>query len=560
MAFNYLKRLLFPIKRTIILKAFFTTLGIRMKNKFIKYIINIIFPAIVLGSGTGILTGAIITIYKFCAKHIIHFSETAYSYVKNAWYLIPVVLVGLLGLAFLFKYLYKKIPRLKGGGIPSSIALLRGLITFKWLRVLIGVFFTSLATFLVGVPLGNEGPSVLMGATIGKGVASPLQNKHRAWSRYSITGGACAGFAVATGAPVSGIIFSLEEAEHHLSPMILLVSCFSVLFARITTELLAPLLGVSISLFPELQLITLSLKDIWLPIVIGLSMGGFSVLFLYLYKFISKLFNKHLKKIPLQYKIFFVFAVTFGIGLYSFNFISTGHELILSLFSKRLPFFFLLAILLVRSILTLCSNSNKITGGMFLPILALGAVLSSAMANVLEKLGLSPEYYTIILVLGITACIAGAMKMPLTAIIFSVEALSCYQNIIYVVIVAVTSYVIPQLFRMKSINDSVIDNLVKEKNEGLTPIVIDTFVTVKPDSFAVGKQVRDILWPANLFVLSFKPSEKRTALIDEHGGKSLHEGDVLHVRYLTYDEAITKRDLTAIVGDQDYEEHVTSKI
>ena len=272
------------------------------------------------------------------------------------------------------------------------------------------------------------------------------------------------------------------------------------------------------------------------------------------------MFNKKLKKVPLFYKIFVVFLLTFGLGLYSLSFISTGHELILSLFTDRLPLLILLVLLLVRSVLTLSANTNKITGGIFLPILALGAILSSLLAGVFEKLGLSPDYYTIILALGITACISGVMKMPLTAIIFSVEALSCNQNIIYVIIVAIIAYLIPALFKVKSINDKVVENLVNEAHEDKTPIVIDTFVTVKPNSFADGKQIRDILWPANLLVLSFKPSEKRVALIDEHGDKSLQEGDILHVRYSTYDEIRTKRDLIAIVGEQEYSEHVIKKI
>ena len=85
-------------------------------------------------------------------------------------------------------------------------------------------------------------------------------------------------------------------------------------------------------------------------------------------------------------------------------------------------------------------------------------------------------------------------------------------------------------------------------------MVIDTFVAVSEDSFAVGKQIRDIFWPANLFVLSVKHSQKHGAEVDEHGGKELRAGDVLHVRYSTCDEPQTKSELTAIVGEQDYSE------
>lgn len=526
-----------------------------MRKRFKNYFVNLIFPAFIFGSVTGILTSVTVILYKVCAKFVIGFSETGYHYLKEHLYFIPVVIAGLFGLAVLFAVLYEKMPNLRGGGIPTSIGILRGIIIFRWLRNLIGVFFLSLTTFLIGVPLGNEGPSVQMGTAIGRGSVFSLAKNHTAWDRYSMTGGACAGFSVATGAPISGIMFAIEEAHQRISPMIIIVSATSVMFARITTAILAPVFNVNISLFPEMQLKSLSVKDIWIPVVIGIAIGFFAVLFLNYYRLINGFFNKKLKGIPHKYKIFFVFLITLVLGLISFSFVSTGHELILSLFDGKTAVWMLLLILLVRSSLTLCANSNSITGGIFLPILALGAVLSSILGKILQSLfGLSHEYYVIILVLGITACISGMMKTPLTAIFFSVEALSCSGNILYVIVAASGAFIITEIFEAKSINDSVVDNRVKEMNRGRTVKVIDTFVTVKEDSFAIGKQIRDIFWPANLFVLSLKHDETHGAEVDEHGGKAIREGDVLHVRYSTYDEPQTKRELTAIVGDQEYNE------
>jgi hypothetical protein len=80
---------------------------------------------------------------------------------------------------------------------------------------------------------------------------------------------------------------------------------------------------------------------------------------------------------------------------------------------------------------------------------------------------------------------------------------------------------------------------------------------VQEDSFAVGKQIRDIFWPANLFVLSVKHDPKRNAQVDQHGEKVIREGDILHIRYSTFDEPQTKAELIAIVGDQTYNETVT---
>ena len=187
------------------------------------YFVNLIFPAIIFGSITGIFTAFVVILYKLLAKIVINFSQDYYAFLRGKLYFIPLFLIAFYVIALVISRIYKKQPRVRGGGIPSSIALLRNIVTFKWLRTLIGVFFISLTSFLMGVPLGNEGPSVLMGTAVGKGSVSILAKKHPAWGGYAMTGGACAGFAVATGASVSGMLFAIEEAHQKLSPMILIV-------------------------------------------------------------------------------------------------------------------------------------------------------------------------------------------------------------------------------------------------------------------------------------------------------------------------------------------------
>ena len=229
------------------------------KNSRINYFVNLIFPALVFGAMSGTLTSIFVVLYKFCAMHIISVSERCYEIICEYPMILIIVAVLMLGVSLLYTYIYKKHPNLKGGGIPTSISMLRGTIRFKWIENSFGVFIMSLITFLFGVPLGNEGPSVQIGTAIGKGCVSIFAKKRSAWTRYAMTGGACAGFAVATGAPVSGILFALEEAHQRISPMILTVSAVSVIFAKFTSEILSPVLGVSPHLFPSFLLPEISL-------------------------------------------------------------------------------------------------------------------------------------------------------------------------------------------------------------------------------------------------------------------------------------------------------------
>ena len=515
-------------------------------RRYKGYVINLLMPALVLGLITGVFTSAVVCIYKLCAKHVIHFSETAYAYVSGHLYFLPLAIFGAFLLGVLLAYIYKHIPNVKGGGIPTSVAIIRGIITFKWLWTLIAVFILSITSFLFGVPLGNEGPSVQMGTAIGRGSAGAFIKKHRAWDKYSMTGGACAGFSAATGAPVSGILFSVEEAHQRVSPTIVIVASSSVLFANITSKLLCPLFGISERLFEEFSLPTLGITEYWIPLVIGIGVGLFSALFLYYYRLLDKLHDKVLSRVPHFVKLFVIISATIITGVFLFSSVSTGHELILSLFTGYGTIWLLLLILLLRTTLTLSANVSGITGGTFIPVLAIGALVASLLGKVFLLCGLDPTLYTTIVVLGITACIAGAMKMPLTAIVFSLEALSCHNNIISVIIVAFVAYLITELFGVKSVNDTVIELREDYEETGKPHTLIDTYVTVQSGSFAVGRTVHDIIWPRNMFILSLKHKESE---MSENHSREIAVGDIIHVECKTTNVELTNQELFAIVGE-----------
>ncbi len=532
-------------------------------KKTTHFLKNLIVPTFVFGFITGVLAGGAITLFKFCASHVIEWSEITYAFMRyNVW--LPIILtVPLFFVAIGFAFFYKTAPNTKGGGIPTAIAIVRGVITFKWYRNLFNVFFASMLTFFVGVPLGTEGPSVQIGTALGRGSVNVFGKKNKAWDRYVMTGGASAGFAVATGAPLSGLLFAVEEAHQRVSPMIILVSLISVAFAYLVSSLLSQPLGVSTSLFPnvgQIPIEELSLNKLWLPLIIGVAIGLFSTFFIKVNGFIRWFWNTKLAKIKLCVKIFLCFFVTLIFGLISYSFISTGNKLILDIISNSIPWYLLLAILAFRLIVMLTSNSSGITGGLFLPILALGAILSGLLGQIFVSTGaLNDKYYSIIVMLGLTACMAGMMKTPLTAITFALEALALANNVISVIIVVAVSYMITEIFGAHSIYDAVIKERIDDNIKGKKQTVIDTFLTVQEGCFVQNRQIRDILWPHNLFVLSVKQCET-SPVIDSHGDKYIHVGDVLHVRYSTYDAEETKKQIFALVGEQELSETAVRKV
>lgn len=521
-----------------------------MKNNYLKiYVKNIIFPCLFFSAVTGGLTGVTIVLYKLAVNFISGLSSDFYAAVRaNLIYIIPsLAALGLL--AFLTEYFYRFFRDSKSGGIPTAIAILRGLITFRWLRTLIGVIIGSLTSFFLGLPLGTEGPCVMLGTAIGSGAVSLGGKKNRAWSRYVMTGGASAGFAVATNAPISGVLFAIEEAHQRLSPMIILVAGQSVIFSVITSRLLSSVTGVSLDMFPGLSMPALQMREMWIPALIGLLIGLFSVGYINLHKLITKLWQTKLKRVKKQIIFFFIFALTFAFGLISNDFIGTGHHQATEALNGNIVWYMLIAIICFRALMTNAANYTGATGGTLIPLLALGAMLSSLIAKGLCAIGfISDDKFTAVVILGIVACFAGMIKTPVTAVVFAIEAMNCYHNVLSVLIVAVLSYFVTEIFGAHSMTDEIIDEQVERFNAGKTLQTFDGYVTVSPDAFVIGKAVRDIFWPSNTFVLAVKHSEK--TVVDQHGDKKLSEGDVLHLRYSTYNIEETEKELYALVGEQ----------
>ncbi|MBQ3074583.1 MAG: chloride channel protein [Clostridia bacterium] len=504
------------------------------EKKEIKiHLTSSVLPALLFGAVSGICAGTAVTLYKFFAKGAVGASSAFFTYLKQHWWAIPLAVIAVFAVARILARIYKKEPDLRGGGIPASVGTLRGLFRFHPGKTAVGSFFLSLVSFLLGVPLGTEGPSVQLSTALGAGVARCAPKKWRAWERFSMTGGASAGFSVATGAPLSGIFFAVEEAHGRISPLIVLTAVVAVLFAELCAQVLSPLLGVDVALFAVEDLKALSLAEYWKALVAGVGMGVFSVLFLKAYHLLDDLLRKRWR-VPDWVKIFAVFCVTLAAGLASSEFISTGHHLIGEYFAHPFPpFLLLIAILLVRTVLTLSANISGITGGIFLPLLAIGSTAGAVLGK-----AFGGEMTPLFVIFGIVGCIAGMMKMPLTAILFGVEALGLSHNLLPLILVCILAYSIPEALGEESVGECVLERRKELLHKGKVLTEEEKTFTVEQGAFAVGKEVRDIFWPDGVRVLSVKKEEE---------GHLLGAGDVLLVRFSSYDREKTERELGHIV-------------
>lgn len=512
-----------------------------MKNRIAQIKLHLsssLLPSLFFGAVSGLLAGTAVTLYKFFAAKAVELGEGFFLFVRLVPWCIPAVLLLYFLVSVFLSRLYQKEPDLKGGGIPASIGTLRGLFRFDPIKNALGSFFLSLLAFLFGVPLGTEGPSVQLGTSLGAGAVRAAPKKYHAWERFSMTGGASAGFATATGAPLSGILFAIEEAHGRISPLIVLTAITSVLSAMFSSLILSPLFGVKTALFEIKDLPVFSLKEMLLPLILGIGMGLISLLFLKFYEILHAFFAKKMARFSSGIKIFAVLGITLLLGLLSGKFLFSGHHLIGELLFSSPGIPMLLAILLVRSGLTLSANICGITGGIFLPILAIAAAAGSLFSEIFSLFGMSQSFSPAILCLAIGAGIAGMMKMPLTAILFSVEALGLGENLFAVILTMALAYAIPEALGMESITERALEHRKEQLSRGKFFIEEEITLLIEENSFAVGKEVRDLFWPNGVFVLSVKKTESASPL--------LSAGDEILLRLSTFDREKALEELAAI--------------
>ncbi len=514
-----------------------------MKKSQITYIKNIILPCLVYSGITGVFTGVLIFLFKLCISKVIPFSAELYAFVRENVSYLPLLLLGAAVLGVASALILRYAPDCKGGGIPTSITLLRGLTSFSWVKSIFLLFPSALVTYFGAVPLGTEGPAVQMGTAVGRGVIRIFAKHRLAWDRFVMTGGASAGFAAATGAPVTGIFFAFEEAHRRFTPMLFMTSAVSAITSTAVMQYLCPLAGLSPHIFHLEIDAVMPLKLLWTAAVIGLVCGFSGAVFTKIYSLVHSVSEN----IPMAVKTVAVFVLTALTGHFLPDFIGTGDGLIEKLLEGHAPWKLLPLLFCLRGIFLIVSNNVGITGGLFVPNLCFGAIIGGLCGKIMLLAGLiAEEYYVVCVVMGIAAFLAASSRTPIMATLFSAECLSGLGNIIPIGLCVTISYMTIETLGIHDFTDIVIESKLKKLRKGKKDKVIDCKFTVTEDAFAVGKEIRDILWPPTCTVLAVhkKPSTHH------HSRTGIAEGDVLTLHYHTYDEQETYTSIEAILGKQ----------
>jgi len=520
-----------------------------MHNRTNRHVKNLLLPCLAFSMAAGFLSAILVTAFKLAAEGIVHLSTTLYSMVREEPRWLPLLILGA-GMIGLAASLILSISHsCRGGGIPTSVCAIRGIVNFKWIASICVLPFSALLTFFCGIPLGTEGPCVQMGTAIGDGVVKCLgSEKHKGCRRYIMTGGASAGFSIATSSPISAILFSMEELHKHFSPMLLAIASLSVVTAEITAHILA-LLGIgSVRLFHLPEISAIAPKFFFAPLLIGLICGGCSVFFTKFYLHVDKWMHSMLKKISVKIVFPILFACISVVGFFLSDVLGTGHALVDEVLRTQTVWYVLILVFLLRAVIMMVSNTAGTTGGVFLPTLAFGAILGSLCAEAMIALGwMEADHYILMVVFGITAFLGATSRIPLTACVFAVEALGGINNVLAIIIATTVSFLVVEFSELEDFTDTIVEAKIRSISKGKSPTIVEVPLTVNENSFVIGKELRDVLWPNACVVVSFERAK------ENRGKLGIHEGDVITVHYQTRNPVATAEEIKVLVGEQSEE-------
>jgi CIC family chloride channel protein len=350
-------------------------------------------------------------------------------------WLVPTAVTALLcGVAFLL--VRRLAPEAGGSGVQEIEGALDGVRPVRWPRVLPVKFVSAVLALGSGMVLGREGPTVQIGGGVGA-MVSRLARLPEEGFHVLVASGAAAGLAAAFNAPLSGVIFIIEEMRPQFRfgflsfQSILVASLCADIATRVATGQ-SPVLEVTS--FPAVPL-----RALWMFAVFGGTLGVLAVAFSRAMMWMLQM----LDRFPERGRLALAVGVGGAIGLVGWansDAVGGGYDAIGGVFAMRFAMSGLLSLFAVRFVLTLLSYGSGVAGGIFTPMLALGTLFGMAFGlgahSVFPGLFDHPGAFA---VAGMAAFFAGTVRAPITGIALTVEMTGDFALILPLLITCLAS-------------------------------------------------------------------------------------------------------------------------
>ncbi len=329
-------------------------------------------------------------------------------------------------------------PGARGSGINQTKAALyiyNGYISFK---TVIGKFITSALSIGGGFSLGPEDPSLQIGAGVASMVSRRL-NLSRERLRMFAPIGAAAGLAAAFNAPISAILFVVEEVIGRWSAAVL----GSIVLSAISSVVVARWFWGAEPMFRIPSVTLKGPQELLAYAVLGVAGGVASLIF-------SKALGysrPRLRQLPRW--TWYIQPPLAGliVGAIAYfgapQVMGPGYNVIDQAMHGQFTWKFLLALALLKIVATTISFSSGTPGGMFAPTLFIGAMLGASIGT-FEKIffpsfPISVGSYALV---GMGVLFAAFLRVPLTSVFMVLEVSGNYSIVLPVILANTIAYLV----------------------------------------------------------------------------------------------------------------------
>lgn len=340
-------------------------------------------------------------------------------------------------------------PAARGSGVNQTKAALyifNGNIPF---RTAVGKFITSALAIGSGHSLGPEDPSLQIGACIASALGRKMRLE-RDRMRLIAPVGAAAGLAAAFNAPISAVLFVIEEVIGRWTAGIL----GSVVLSAVSSVVVMRWFLGSESLFRipavEMKRPTELIAYAVLGVVGGLAAVTFSSGIAWLRPLCKSLprWTQYLQ--PAVAGLLIGMIAVLGAP----QVMGAGYEYIDQAMHGQFTWEFLAILAGLKILATLLSFVSGTPGGMFAPTLFIGAMLGAAVGGaehvLLPHLTGSPGTYALV---GMGVLFAGFLRAPMTSVFMVLEVSGNYSIILPVIVANTFAYVISRGLQPTAIFD-----------------------------------------------------------------------------------------------------------
>jgi CIC family chloride channel protein len=428
----------------------------------------------------------------------------------HGWRLFAVPSLAGLAVAVLVLHVF---PGIRGSGVNQTKAALYIFNGFIPFRTAVGKFICSALAIGSGQSLGPEDPSLQIGASIASALGRQLEIS-REKLRLIAPVGAAAGLAAAFNAPISAVLFVIEEVIGRWSAGILgsvvLSAVSSVVIVRwfLGSE---PLFRIPVTTFKRpTELVAYAV----LGIVGGLASVAFAKSIGYL--------RPKLKALPRWTQYFQPALAGLLVGLIAFlgapQIMGAGYDSMDQAMHGQYPWKMLAILAVLKIVATTVSFVSGTPGGMFAPTLFIGAMLGGAVGDI-ERLffpHLTGSTGTYVLV-GMGVLFAGFLRVPMTSVFMVLEVSGNYEIIVPVIVANTFSYVVSRslqnipIFDILTRQDGLILPSLEEEREEAILRVEDAMLPVPPTILSAedyvdanARRIQDSTDPA--FLVRLHPS------------------------------------------------------